>query len=283
MKQLTPKNDIIFKKIFGSKGNEDILKDFLSAILEEEITEVEIQKDMQLEKINMTDKTGILDIKALTNRNIQINIEMQIVNQQNMEKRTLFYWSKLYTQGIHEGELFYKLKKTITINLLDFHYFDTKQYHTKWHIVEDIEKDKRLTDVLEIHFIELPKFIETNTNVEGRKEEWLYFIDNSKREMVNMAVQKNKVIEKAKEELDYLTGDEETKRMAELREKGIRDYNSGMAYAKEQGLKEGLQQGEQKTKIEVAKEMLKKGMNLELVCEITKLSIEEVEELKSTM
>lgn len=50
MKELTPKNNIIFKKIFGSKGNEDILKDLISAILEEDIKEVEIQKDMQLEK-----------------------------------------------------------------------------------------------------------------------------------------------------------------------------------------------------------------------------------------
>ena len=74
MKELTPKNDIIFKKIFGSKGNEDILKDLISAILEEEIKEVEIQKDMQLEKIDINDKTGILDIKALTNDNVQVNI-----------------------------------------------------------------------------------------------------------------------------------------------------------------------------------------------------------------
>lgn len=276
MKELTPKNDIIFKKIFGSKGNEDILKDLISAILEEDIKEVEIQKDMQLEKIDINDKTGILDIKALTNDNVQVNIEMQIVKQQNMEKRTLFYWSKLYTQGIHEGEMFHKLKKTITINLLDFNYFDTKQYHTKWHIVEDIEKDKILTDVLEIHFIELKKFIQTNKMPENNKEHWLYFIDNTKREMVNMATQKNKIIGKAKEELDYLTGDEEMKRMAELREKGIRDYNSGMAYAEEKG----MQKGEQKTKIEVVKEMLKKGFSIELIAEITKLSKAEIQKLK---
>lgn len=197
---------------------------------------------------------------------------MQIVNQQNMEKRTLFYWSKLYTQGIHEGEMFHKLKKTITINLLDFNYFDTKQYHTKWHIVEDIEKDKILTDVLGIHFIELKKFIQKNKMPENNKEHWLYFIDNTKREMVNMATQKNKIIGKAKEELDYLTGDEEMKRMAELREKGIRDYNSGMAYAEEKGI--------QKNKIEVAKEMLKKGFDIELIAEITKLSIDEIRKLK---
>lgn len=291
MKQLTPKNDIIFKKIFGSKGNEDILKDLLSGILEEKIKEVEIQKDLQLEKSELSDKTGILDIKALTNNNVQINIEMQIVNYRNMEKRTLFYWSKLYTQGISAGESFYKLKKTITINLLDFNYFDTKQYHTKWHIVEDVEKDKMLTDVLEIHFIELQKFIKRGKEPENKKEEWLYFIDNTKGEKVKMAVEKNKVIEKAKEELDYLVGDEATKRIAELRDKGLRDYNGAMEYAKEEGLRqgkeEGLKQGREQgreegreeNKIDVAKNMLRKGLEIELICEVTNLSVEQIKQI----
>lgn len=96
--KLTPKNDVIFKKIFGTKGNEEILKDFLCAVLQKDIKQVEIQKYTQLEKLTLTDKTGILDIKAVTDENVQINVEMQIVNHQNMEKRTLFYWSRLYSR-----------------------------------------------------------------------------------------------------------------------------------------------------------------------------------------
>ena len=98
MVQLTPKNDVIFKKIFRTEGNEVILRDFLSSILEEPIREIEVQKDMKLEKERLNDKVGILDIKAKMDNGVQINIEMQIVNQQNMEKRTLFYWGKLYTR-----------------------------------------------------------------------------------------------------------------------------------------------------------------------------------------
>ncbi len=98
MVQLTPKNDVIFKKIFGTEGNEVILKDFLSSIIEEPINEIEVQKDMKLEKEELNDKVGILDIKAKMDNGTQINIEMQIVNQQNMEKRTLFYWGNLYTR-----------------------------------------------------------------------------------------------------------------------------------------------------------------------------------------
>jgi len=328
MVQLTPKNDIIFKKIFGSKGNEVILKDFLTSIIEEPIKEIEVEKDSKLEKEELNDKVGILDIKAKLDNGTQVNIEMQVVNQQNMEKRTLFYWGKLYTGSIHEGDPFYGLKKTITINLLDFNYFDTKEYHTKWHIVEDTEKDKVLTDVLEIHFIELKKFIKSERMPENKKEEWLYFLDYSKGGMVEMVTKKNKVIEKAQEELEYLTGDEAIKRKAELRDKWIRDYKNGMDCAKmtgieeglrqgleegmkqgleegrkrgieqgmkegieqgmkegiEQGMKEGIeqgiQQGEEQKKIEIIKEMLKLGVNKEIICKTLKIKEEELEKIQ---
>ncbi len=276
MVQLTPKNDIIFKKIFGSKGNEAILKDFLTSIIEEPIKEIEVEKDSKLEKEELNDKVGILDIKVKLDNGIQINVEMQVINQQNMEKRTLFYWGKLYTGSIHEGDPFYGLKKTITINLLDFNYFDTKEYHTKWHIVEDTEKDKILTDVLEIHFIELKKFIKEEKKPENKKEEWLYFLDYSKRGMVEMLSKKNKVIEKANEELEYLTGDAAIKRKAELRDKWIRDYKSGMEGAE----MIGIQKGEQKKKIEIIKEMLKIGVNKEIICRSTKINIKELEKIQ---
>ena len=284
MVQLTPKNDIIFKRIFGSKGNEVILKDFLSSIIEEPIKEIEVEKDAKLEKEELNDKVGILDIKVKLDNGTQVNVEMQVVNQQNMEKRTLFYWGKLYTGSIHEGEPFYGLKKTITINLLDFNYFDTKEYHTKWHIVEDTEKDKVLTDVLEIHFIELKKFIKKEKKPENKKEEWLYFLDYSKRGMVEMLAKKNKVIEKANEELEYLTGDAAIKRKAELREKWIMDYKNGMEGAKmmgiEEGLKKGIEQGIEQNRIEIIKEMIKQGINKEIICKITKMRDDEIEKIR---
>ena len=233
---------------------------------------------MKLEKEDLNDKVGILDIKAKLDNGVQVNVEMQVVNQQNMEKRTLFYWGKLYTRSIHEGESFYELKKTITINLLDFNYFDTKEYHTKWHIVEDTEKDKVLTDVLEIHFIELKKFMKEKRNPENKKEEWLYFLDYSKREMVEMLAKKNKVIEKANEELEYLTGDAAIKRKAELREKWIMDYKNGIESAEMIGIEKGIK----KKQIEVIKEMLKLGIDKQTICKVAKIGIEEIENIENT-
>lgn len=75
---LKPTNDYIFKRLFSKKGNEDILKDLLEGILEIKIEEVEVMQEVELERINIRDKTGVLDIKAVIDKKTTIDIEMQI-------------------------------------------------------------------------------------------------------------------------------------------------------------------------------------------------------------
>lgn len=75
------------------------------------------------------DKTGRLDIRAKTADGMQIDIEVQINNQKNMDKRTLFYWGKLLLEGIKQGDDYIKLAKVITVNILDFDYLDIPKFH----------------------------------------------------------------------------------------------------------------------------------------------------------
>lgn len=90
-----------------------------------------------------------------------------------------------------------------------------------------------------------------------------------------MAEEKNKTLKKAKFEMDYLTGEEEVRRIAELHEKWEMDYISGMNYAKRQGLEEGKKESQ----LEVAKKMKSKNMNIDTIIELTGLSKEEIEQL----
>ena len=103
-----------------------------------------------------------------------------------------------------------------------------------------------------------------------------------------MLAKKNKVIEKANEELEYLTGDAAVKRKAELREKWIMDYKNGTYCAKMAGIEEGLRQGREEgrklgieqNKIEIIKEMLKLGVNKEIICKTTKIKEAELEKIQ---
>lgn len=85
----------------------------------------------------------------------------------------------------------------------------------------------------------------------------------------------NEYIQKAEDEFEYLTGDEETKRLAELREKAIRDEEAGLKSARRKGLEEGVE----KNKKDIAKKMLTKGIEIDDIIEITGLTKEEIENL----
>ena len=122
MERLKPLNDFIFKKLFGEKGDEPILISFLNAVLQkthwEEITSITIKENTELTKELINDKIGRIDVRAVTDKGEEIDIEVQIANQNNMDKRTLFYWSKLYLEGIQKGEDYKTLSKVIILLIL---------------------------------------------------------------------------------------------------------------------------------------------------------------------
>ena len=93
--------------------------------------------------------------------------------------------------------------------------------------------------------------------------------------MIKVAEEKNEKLKKARVEMNYLTGDEEVRRLAELREKWEMDRVSAINFATRKGEERGRKLG----KKEIAKEMKNKGIEVELIAEITKLTVEEVEKL----
>ena len=101
---ISPKLDLVFKKIFGDKKNSDILSDFLSAVLG--VTNIESIEILDNEMISdvFVEKFSRLDLRINLNGNTSINVEIQVKNYENYKDRTLFYWSKLYTQGFKEGQ-----------------------------------------------------------------------------------------------------------------------------------------------------------------------------------
>ncbi|MBQ3414397.1 MAG: Rpn family recombination-promoting nuclease/putative transposase [Clostridia bacterium] len=134
-----------------------------------------------------------------------------------------------------------------------------------------------LTDKLEIHYIQLPKFKEKCKRISNKLEEWLTFIQNENLEAIRMI--DNKYVQKAEDELEYLTGEAATKRLAELREKAIRDEAAGLKAARRVGLEEGEAKGIAKNQKEIAKKMLAKGIDIDTIVEITGLTKEKIEKL----
>ena len=274
-KRLNPINDFVFQKIFGTIENKDLLIALLNAILKlspsQLIKDLTVISGARLDKDRLEEKTGIVDVRAETSNGSIINIEVQLANQYNMEKRTLFYWSRLFSGQLEKGHDYAELKKTIAINILDFSYLKTEQYHNVYHLRED-NSGHRLTDVLEIHFIELPKFFQETPNMENILHRWLTFLGNPNEEVLDMLEMKDFAIAKATKVLNLLSSDPDTVRLAELREKAIWDEISRINGARA----EGMQLGEQQGRIDIANKMLAKGHSVDDVAEMTGLSVEEV-------
>ena len=77
---LTPKNDIVFKRLFGKVGNERLVKDFLEAILDLKIESVTLGKETELIPEKIDEKLGILDVRVELADGTSVDIEMQRVN-----------------------------------------------------------------------------------------------------------------------------------------------------------------------------------------------------------
>ena len=281
-RQLKVTNDYIFKKIFAKKGNESILKDLLNSILQIKIKSIEVIADANLERQLESNKLGILDLKAKVDEDTIVNIEIQIINRYNMIERTLFYWSGLYYNVLQKGVDYKEIKKVIAINILDYNEFEEGPYHE----IAKLRREylyKILTDKIEIHFIQIPKFKKQRKDMKTKLDMWMDFISQIDEKEVKNAMSKNKEIKKAQEEYEYLTGDEEERRIAFLREKALRDENSIFDAGKDIGRKEGKEEGKKEEKKEIAKSMLKEKMPIETIIKITKLSTKEIEKIEKEM
>lgn len=278
MRKVKPLNDFIFKKVFGEKGNEDILLAFINAVLKrtkkDKIVELEIIDNKQLSKELILDKTGIIDVRAKTSKGENIDIEVQLTDQGNMDKRTLFYWGKMYLENIKQGQDYTSLEKVITINILDFEFLGTENYQSSFHLWEDIEKDYMLTDVVEIHFLELPKFRNKKDKDyrENDIERWLMFLEKDISETtLKELMSLDTAIKKAEQKIEYLSSDEETMRIYYERERSLHERANMISSA------------EERKSIENAINFLKLGVDIETVAKGTGISIEKIRELNSNL
>ena len=275
---LSPKLDVVFQILFGEVGSEEITKDLLSTILDEEINEIDLNQNIVLRRENPKDKMGIVDVLAKINNNEYCNIEMQILDNRDTIKRILYYWAKKYSKELQKGKPYLDLKRTICVLIADFEIDILKdlEFHTQWKIIEEKNRKTVLTDDLELHIIELPKMRKNKANGKDKKLlEWLSFLNNPESKEVTNYMKNNESMKKAKEKLNTMSEDERIRRLAELREKAILDELEVKVYNYKKGKNDGIEQNNK----EIAKKMKERNYKIEDIIDLTNLSKEEIEDL----
>ena len=228
-KKLLPlTSDVIFKAVFSRPGNEDILKSLLEAILDIYIKEVQVQ-NTELPVDSFDNKAGVMDIKVRVDEDIICDIEMQVKNVWNIDHRSTYYISKNLSSEMRRGDDYKAVKKSIGINLLAFEFYKRNSYRSIAHM--KFEKTKK-EEYIDMGYTDEDEIATTDLEMQKMKD----------------IEERVKEIENAEKVLEELSADKEAWNLYEARDRAMRDYNSGMRYAKEQGWNEGMESGLKKRK-----------------------------------
>ena len=271
-------NDFFIRYFFGLEGHEDLLLSFINAIMIDSnfatFVSVEIINPFNLsEKAN--NKESIVDLKAVTEDGIIVIIEIQTYSTKNFFERTLYYWSKNYSNILKKGEDYPELKPVISINLIDDILFDKtdNRMHTCY-LLKEKNSNKILTDHIQLHYIEIPKF-NNDANITTELKNWILFLKSNKEEDMSQLLKEDTIFEKAIKKYNYFTDNEDLLNEYDRREAYLVYQSSLMRGAKE----DGFEEGEKNKAISMATAMKKDGADINLISKYTGLTIDEIEKL----
>ncbi len=233
-----PRNDYAFRCVFGNEQHKNILIHLLNAVLRppvhQQITAVEILNPFTLPVV-LEDKQLILDIKAQDQTGRLFNVEMQMVPHAGLRDRLLYYWAKLYATQLIEGENYTLLRPVISICFLDSVLFkEVSAFHLLFQLVS-LNTKLILTNHLQMHLFQLPRFTKKLEELTDPLDKWLYFLNNGKQmDSNNLPPQFHQPeYREAVKILKQLTQEDIERERFEAREKARRDLAAWQQYIEE--------------------------------------------------
>lgn len=290
-----PTVDFCFKELME---NAKVRQGLIAAILKKDPEEIQKTKLMPtiLRKEYPEDKYGILDVRVLLKNGEQMDLEMQVVPFEFWFQRSFYYLSKMVTDQMKTGDTYDRIKPCIHVGILDFNFFenDTRCYHAGMFC--DKETGEVLTDLLQIHILELKKLPPESQNETGIIQ-WMRFMSGKNRKDFAKMAEQNEYIKEAYECLEKMSADERKRREYEERQKILWDHNSFMKSAKIIGMREGREEGRKEGREEGRKEgyrealvsivikKLQKGMSAEEIADFLEedvLTIQRIYDIANT-
>jgi len=294
-------NDVLFKIVFGTQSGEPMLRALVNALLDlsgdNEIAELTLINPIS-EKEYVDDKGPILDLKARDNLGRQYNVEVQLrPGLGDYLKRSIYYLTKFFSEQIQRGDSYHQLLKTVSITLLDFDLLaESEEVHSTF-LLREKTTGRVLSDVLELHFVELRKFKPFKpSELRTRFERWLYFLKfadlygpGDQVLPVNLAQEEG--IAMALESMRRAYAKDPIRELIEAREKAERDEISrlhtaelkgkleGRLEGKLEGKLEGRLEGKHEGKLEMARGLLAAGVDRATILSVSGLSEAELEAL----
>ncbi|WP_265045118.1 MULTISPECIES: Rpn family recombination-promoting nuclease/putative transposase [unclassified Wolbachia] len=293
-KFLDPRNDLCFKKIFGTEKNKNILIHFLNDILG--FTEINAIQEVEFLSTIMdpevaSDKQSIVDVLCKDSHGNRYIAEMQLARDKGFEKRAQLYAAKAYSRQLDKSGNYIDLKKVFFIAISNCNLLPEEVGYISTHNIRDIKTNGHYLKDFQFIFIELPKFSKSKVEqLESIVERWCFFFkyaEETTEEDLKEIAEKAPIIKLAYDELDKFRWNEKDlvayeERIMDLRkEEAILEYRLDLA--EEKGIQKGIEKGKIEGKIEVAKAMLANNVDVNTIVKFTGLSISEIEELSGNL
>ena len=283
-------NDYFIRYLFSHKGNENIALNFINAVFKdlgfETFKKIEILNPFNIAE-NYDEKESIVDIKATTETGITVLIEIQARGNEDFIKRALYYWAYNYSSSLNRGSFYDELKATVSINITNFILTNEDKVHSCY-VLKELNNNKILTDHCQLHFLELPKFnLKYADKIENFHKEFISWIKFFKGEDMSNLIKENTIFEEVEKKCRTFINDSPVMDKYKKREVDTYFFDKSreldLKKAKEEGIiegiEQGIEQGEKNKAISMAKNMKDRDMDLNLISELTGLSIQEIERL----
>jgi len=280
MCKVNPKIDLVFKKIFGTEQNKNLLKSLINSVLpkDEQIVEVTI-KNPYNERDFIGDKLSVVDIKATDEIGRWYDVEIQIKEQKYYGKRAIFYLSEIYSGQINDGDSYDKLRKTIIISILDFDYFTNDKRYFRRCCYKDFETGELYPelDFADLYFVELRKFDNELKHIKTTLDRWITFLNKATElDKNNLPDElKNDEIIQAIETIDTMSFNPKEREYYESEKKVLRDRDAVMQTA--------IENAKNEQSLEIAIEMINNGEINEKIKKYTKLTYEQIDKLRNSL
>ncbi len=283
---LDPRNDVAFKKIFGSEEHKGVTISFLNSILgytgDKIIESISFLNTEQLSLVGAIDKKdNVLDILCIDQAKRRYIVEMQMGGSKEFDKRMVYYGAKTYALQLEYRKPYRDLQPVVAIAVINFIMFPNKAKYKSIHRFFDDESYEQDLGELTFVFVELEKFNKQEDELITIEDKWLYFIKEiSRYQRIPQPLNDGELSEACHiaERMTWTEGDLNAYTDALVREA---DEQAKIDYALEQGMERGLEKGREEREKEMIFDMFNAGMDIKTISQITKLSEEKIKDFLS--
>ncbi len=273
---INPLTDFGFKKLFGTEPNKILLIDFLNQILPDRKIKDLSYASGEKQGLTAVDRKAIFDLYCIGENGERFIVEMQKAKQNYFKDRSVFYASFPIQEQGKKNRWDYKLDPVYSVGILDFVFDDHKKETDFLHVVELKDQHCRVFyDKLKFVYIELPKFKKKEEELETHFDKWMYVFTHLSQLQTRPPKLQDRVFTKLFEAAEIAKFSPKEREAYEESLKYYRDIKNVVDTAKA----EGIAEGKKKRDIEIARELKKNGVAIEVIIQSTGLSQQEIEKL----